>query len=145
MRNSKLIPATLVFAALAAPAVFAQPQAPARKAAAPAQRYVDADRDGTISRAEWKGSPLAFAMQDTNGDGVLAEAELKMQQTAEAPAKVPQASRQDVEKARQNRLFRGFDKNRDGRLSKTELPGDQFTRLDRDRDGVVTREEFTQH
>ena len=144
MRNLKLIPAALILAALAAPAVFAQAKAPAKKETGPAQRYVDADRDGNVSRSEWKGSPLAFAMQDTNGDGVLAGAELTIQQTAEAPAKVPSASRQDVEKARQNRLFRGFDKDRDGRLTKTELPGDQFTRLDRDRDGVVTREEFTQ-
>ncbi|HSG39904.1 MAG TPA: EF-hand domain-containing protein, partial [Thermoanaerobaculia bacterium] len=143
MRNPKLIPAALVLAALAAPAVFAQSQAPAKKQTGPAQRYVDADRDGKVSRTEWKGSPLAFAQMDADGDGVLGEAELKIQQTAEAPAKVPPASRQDVEKARQNRLFRGFDKNRDGRLSKAELPGDQFTRLDRDRDGVVTREEFT--
>jgi hypothetical protein len=142
MRNPKLIPAALVLAALAAPAVFAQ--SPARKETGPAQRYVDADRDGNISRAEWKGSPLAFAQMDANGDGVLAGAELKVQQTAEAAPKVPPASREEVAKARQNRLFRGLDKNHDGKLGKTELSAEQFTRLDRDKDGVVTREEFSQ-
>lgn len=144
MRNLKLIPAALVLAALTAPAVFAQSQAAARKQTGPDQRYVDADRDGNISRSEWKGSPLAFAQMDTNGDGVLAGAELKFQQTAEAAPRIPPASREEVEKARQNRLFRGFDKNHDGKLSKTELPAGQLTRLDRDQDGVVTREEFTQ-
>ncbi len=144
MRN-QLIPATLILAALAAtPASTQTRNQPPAKKEAPAQRYVDADRDGNVSLKEWKGSPFAFAMQDANGDGVLSGEELTVQQTPETAAKVPAASRQEVEKARQARLFRGLDKDRDGRLSKSELPRDQFDRLDRDRDGVVTREEFTQ-
>jgi len=35
-----------------------------------------------------------------------------------------------------------FDTNRDRRLSKEELKGEWFTRLDRDRDGVVTADDF---
>ena len=143
--RTQLIPATLILALVATPALPQTSQKPVlKKETAPAQRYVDADRDGNISLKEWKGSPFAFAMQDADGDGVLSGSELTIQQTPEAAAKVPAASRQEVEKARQARLFRGLDKDRDGRLSKSELPRDQFDRLDRDRDGVVTREEFTQ-
>ncbi|HEX6899858.1 MAG TPA: hypothetical protein VF789_09095 [Thermoanaerobaculia bacterium] len=144
--RTQLIPATLILAALAAPPAWTQTTAktPPAKKEAPAERYVDADHDGNVSLKEWKGSPLAFAMQDANGDGILSGEELTIQETPETAAKVPPAPRQEVEKARQARLFRGLDKDRDGRLSKSELPREQFDRLDRDHDGVVTREEFTQ-
>jgi hypothetical protein len=39
-------------------------------------------------------------------------------------------------------FLKTFDANGDRRLSKNEVPGDSFSRLDRDRDGAVTAEDF---
>ena len=38
---------------------------------------MDADRDGVVTRAEWRGSDEAFRRQDTNGDGVLSGTEVR--------------------------------------------------------------------
>jgi hypothetical protein len=38
---------------------------------------MDTDRDGVVTRAEWRGSDEAFRMHDTNGDGVLSGAEVR--------------------------------------------------------------------
>jgi hypothetical protein len=40
-------------------------------------RDMDTDRDGVVTRAEWRGSDQAFRDHDTNGDGVLSGAEVR--------------------------------------------------------------------
>ena len=40
-------------------------------------RDMDTDRDGVVTRAEWRGSEQAFRNHDTNGDGVLSGAEVR--------------------------------------------------------------------
>lgn len=40
-------------------------------------RDMDADNDGVVTRAEWRGSDQAFRSHDTNGDGVLSGAEVR--------------------------------------------------------------------
>lgn len=40
-------------------------------------RDMDTDRDGVVTRAEWRGTDQAFRSQDTNGDGVLSGAEIR--------------------------------------------------------------------
>ena len=40
-------------------------------------RDMDTDRDGVVTRAEWRGSDQAFRNHDTNGDGVLSGAEVR--------------------------------------------------------------------
>jgi hypothetical protein len=40
-------------------------------------RDMDADRDGVVTRAEWRGSAQAFRDHDTNADGVLSGAEVR--------------------------------------------------------------------
>jgi len=40
-------------------------------------REMDTDRDGVVTRAEWRGSDQAFRRHDTNGDGVLSGAEVR--------------------------------------------------------------------
>ena len=40
-------------------------------------RDMDTDRDGVVTRAEWRGSDQAFQYHDTNGDGVLSGAEVR--------------------------------------------------------------------
>jgi hypothetical protein len=38
---------------------------------------MDTDRDGVVTRAEWRGSDQAFRNHDTNSDGVLSGAEVR--------------------------------------------------------------------
>jgi hypothetical protein len=40
-------------------------------------RDMDTDRDGVVTRAEWRGSAQAFRDHDTNADGVLSGAEVR--------------------------------------------------------------------
>ena len=106
---------------------------------------MDANRDGRISRAEWRGSAQSFLQHDWNGDGVLSGDEVR-----------PGAARQwgeddDFDQTRRpefrNWTERGFailDRNRDGRIQRTEWFYDRegFIRADRNHDSVLTREEF---
>lgn len=56
----------------------APPPAPHPDAPPPARiRDMDTDRDGVVTRAEWRGTDDAFRAQDTNGDGVLSGAEVR--------------------------------------------------------------------
>ena len=94
-----LIPAAILLT-LAVPAAQAQkktakkpaqkPQAaqpaPARQAtAAEIFAAMDTNHDGKITRAEWKGNAVGFAMLDRNGDGVLSADELKPASQAQPP------------------------------------------------------------
>ena len=38
---------------------------------------MDTDRDGVVTRAEWRGSAQAFRNNDRNGDGVLSGDEVR--------------------------------------------------------------------
>src|SRR3954453_14977374 len=67
-------------------------QAPARQAtAADPFAAMDTDHDGKITRAEWKGNAIGFAMLDRNGDGVLSGDELKP--ASHAPAQDASAAK----------------------------------------------------
>ena len=58
----------------------AAPRPVAPKPADPAPgrfRGMDTDRDGVVTRAEWRGSDQAFRNHDTNSDGVLSGAEVR--------------------------------------------------------------------
>jgi Ca2+-binding EF-hand superfamily protein len=108
---------------------------------------MDANGDGRISRAEWRGSDQSFRRHDWNGDGVLAGDEVQ-----------PGASRQwgeddDFDQTQTRRpefrnwTARGFtnlDRNRDGEIERAEWFYDRegFLRADRNGDGALTRAEF---
>ena len=131
MRNPKLLTFAVLAFALAAPAVRAQTAAPpAANPNAGGFASLDANHDGTITHAEWKGNDIAFAMQDANGDGVLSGSEL---QPKASPAVEDPAT-----------TFAKLDSNHDGRLVRTEWTGDpaDLALLDHNRDGAVTRDEF---
>ncbi|HEX8155019.1 MAG TPA: hypothetical protein VF698_17935, partial [Thermoanaerobaculia bacterium] len=40
-------------------------------------RGMDTNRDGVVSRSEWRGNATSFRQHDTNGDNVLSGAELR--------------------------------------------------------------------
>jgi hypothetical protein len=97
-------------------------------------RAMDVDKDGVITRHEWRGNARAFDRFDINHDGVLSGAEIWI------PGTVNQTG---VERELLT-LFHRADANNDGRLGRNEWWGDAatFARVDRDRDGVLTPAEF---
>ena len=123
--------------------------ASATTATAQQMRYqaMDTDRDGRITRSEWRGTDRAFRNEDWNGDGVLSGDELR-----------PGARRQNwgQDWNRDGRVdnldnqisqrYRGYDMNSDNRVGRSEWPGDArlFTRLDANKDGYLTIQEYTQ-
>jgi Ca2+-binding EF-hand superfamily protein len=88
---------------------------------------MDANRDGQITRDEWKGRPKAFGKLDKNNDGTI--------------------SRQEAMDARQGRgkqHLKRIDTDNDGQISRNEWNGnpDAFSKLDANNDGVITKEEM---
>jgi Ca2+-binding EF-hand superfamily protein len=145
--------APLVFAALlsviSVSSAFAQ-AGPSEPLRVPSQngRFADMDsnRDGIIQRNEWRGSWESFRVHDWNRDGVLSGDELRM-------GRWSNGRWEDVDYDAETsgrfsgwteEAFTALDHNRDGRLVQNEWHYDMasFYRVDRNRDGVITRAEF---
>jgi EF hand len=99
-------------------------------------RGMDVNRDGVITRSEWRGNARSFDMHDINDDGVLSGNEV-------------QISDQDAYRDRDGwddlvDVFDSVDRNNDGLVSRDEWYGDRttFARLDRDRNGALKLSEF---
>jgi EF hand domain-containing protein len=92
-------------------------------------RGMDQNRDGIISRQEWRGNRRAFRNQDWNNDGVLSGREVR-------------ASAQRVRNTNNTRV-EAVDRDRNGRIDRSEWTGSRndFRRLDRDNDGYITSAE----
>lgn len=109
----------------------------ARRGRGPAARFrgMDADHDGVITRAEWRGNDESFRQHDTNHDGVLSGEEV-----AALVEPGPDARRRDDLVA----AFTRADRDNDFRLGRNEwTPAlGSFDAADANRDGVVTRAEF---
>jgi Ca2+-binding EF-hand superfamily protein len=99
-------------------------------------RAMDSDNDGVITRAEWQGTAQSFRQEDANSDGVLSGNEVWSSQTADRPDR----NRRGEFAAR----FERADRDRDGRLTREEWPGNDtsFARRDLNRDMVITFDEF---
>ena len=100
---------------------------------------LDTNRDGRVSRSEWRGSDAAFRVRDWNRDGVLSGEEVRM--GAYPPDDSVEA--RDYRMSPEDR-FDYLDANNDGRVSENEWDGslDRFDRFDRNRDGWLTRGEL---
>ena len=104
---------------------------------------LDTDHDGSISAAEMAAAPQALAALDKNGDGRIALEEVMVRrpeggERGEGPGGA-------VSPDLVNTLF-SFDENKDGQLSKTEVPERMqgiFLRADTNHDGLLTRDELT--
>jgi Ca2+-binding EF-hand superfamily protein len=129
-------------------------------------RRMDADGDRRITREEWKLNPELFAKFDANGDGVITADEV-MPTDRREPMPSRDASGKFFEKLDRNRdgkidanelpnerRFAALDRDGDGVITKAEVEQAMdkqdrerkmsiIERYDRDRDGKVTREEFT--
>ncbi len=136
------------------PADGRRPGSPGRS---PLVNAIDTDHDGTISAAEISQAPEALKTLDRNADGQLTAEELR-------PAFGPRAGRPDGPGARRgddaeargdsaagpgdddlvSRLM-AFDANKDGALSRAELPARMqglFARADANKDDVLTTDEL---
>jgi len=96
----------------------------------------DADKNGTISPDEFPGKTELFAQWDSNGDGVLNQAEAHIALTKLSETAQHTAAAQE----RWNLL----DSNGDDLLSQHEsgVRADDFSALDADGDGLVSRSEW---
>jgi hypothetical protein len=111
-----------------------------------AQRFraMDVNRDGRITRDEWRGSAQSFRVHDWNGDGVLSGDEVRVGTWRQQQGDPDYAPNQYVFNDWSERRFQQMDRNRDGRLARAEWNYDMesFLRADRNRDGALTRSEF---
>lgn len=108
---------------------------------------LDTDHDGSISAAEIAAGPQALAALDKNGDGRIALEEVMVRRPQGGERGEGQGEGQGgaVSPDLVNTLF-SFDENKDGQLSKTEVPERMqgiFLRADTDHDGLLTRDELT--
>jgi len=99
----------------------------------------DTNRDGRVSRSEWRGTAGAFRVRDWNRDGVLSGEEVRM--GAYPPEDSLEA--QDYRMVPNDR-FDYLDANNDGRITENEWDGSlaTFDRLDNNRDGRLSRAEL---
>jgi hypothetical protein len=109
---------------------------------------MDTNGDGVITRSEWRGNDNSFRNQDWNGDGILSGDEVRTGERRQTgwgqdwnhDGRVDNVDNQIAQR------FRGYDVNNDDRVGRSEWPGDGrlFTRLDANRDGYVSMQEYTQ-
>ena len=137
----RLLIATAALVSLAAVAKTPVIAADDQRGRQPAIRFaeMDSNRDGVITRDEWRGSARSFAMHDWNGDGRLAGEEVRIGQTW-PNRQGPPEDFNDWSQAR----FNWLDTNRDSRVTRAEWKYDRedFYRVDRNGDGMITWREF---
>ena len=107
---------------------------------------MDTNRDGAISRAEWRGAPRSFDVHDWNGDGRLSGQEVAIgaqrNTNWEDADHLPNRFEQNVTWTQAG--FNNLDHNRDRRITANEWHFDveTFRRVDRNRDGSLDQTEF---
>jgi Ca2+-binding EF-hand superfamily protein len=138
---------TAVWLALPALLLATAPDVDAQRSRQAQFRFqaMDDNGDRVISRAEWRGSAQSFSRHDWNGDGVLSGDEVRIGAAREAgePDDYDQTQRPEFRNWTE-RGFANLDRNRDGRIARSEWFYDRegFLRADRNRDGALTRAEF---
>ena len=102
----------------------------------------DRNRDGRLTRREWRADAEAFDRADHNGDDIVTRAEF-LNEDIQLPDR---NNRFDDRRAvvRGDEPFSAWDENRDGAITTAEWQGtrDRFERLDANRDGRITQAEF---
>lgn len=107
---------------------------------------MDTNRDGAISKSEWRGSERSFQNHDWNGDGQLSGNEVRSgaqrNTTPEEADHVPNRYERFVTWTQAG--FTNLDHNRDRRISANEWHYDNetFRRVDTNRDGSLDQTEF---
>jgi len=106
---------------------------------------MDANHDGVITRAEWRGNDRSFRNHDWNGDGRLSGDEVR-----EGARRDNHWDDRDIDTAIDvdgdwsPAHFRALDHDGDSRLARGEWHAapELFTRLDRNRDGYLSAAEY---
>lgn len=102
----------------------------------PLFKAIDTDGDSNLSAAEISAAPKALLALDKDSDGMLQRDEVR-------PARMgPGGNPQEMV----DRMFENNDANKDGKLSRDEMPErmrEMFSRADENQDGFVTKEELT--
>jgi Ca2+-binding EF-hand superfamily protein len=140
-----LIPAWAAMAALAAPVTVMAQVSAAREQTF---RERDKNHDGVLTLEEYGGHPGNFSALDANGDRVLSRDEF-VNRHRDVNEAVPPAAPGTVTSTgpfEPADTFAAIDINRDNVITRAEWRADMapasFSRLDRDHDGVVSRDEF---
>jgi Ca2+-binding EF-hand superfamily protein len=108
-------------------------------------REMDRNRDGAITRREWRGSDQSFRVHDWNGDGVLSGDEVRVGATRRVYSNDDYSpNRRAVFSDWTQVGFRNLDANGDGRITTDEWQYDfeSFRRADQNQDDILSRNEF---
>lgn len=130
MKRFSIIAACL-FALILSTAAFAQKPSGQRNRSGRHQgkklKKMDANQDGQITRAEWKGRDRGFQKADRNNDGIISNEEAL-------------AGGRKVGK----RQLKRMDTDNDRQITRSEWSGDpeSFGKLDTNNDGIITRQEM---
>jgi Ca2+-binding EF-hand superfamily protein len=138
-----LVSVSLAFVCVGAAVVSADRDAAAAQGAARMRfEVMDSNHDGVITREEWRGSARSFTVHDWNGDGRLSGDEVRI--GAHRNTNWDQVDPADDCLTWTPAAFQALDRNRDGRISRTEWPYslETFRRVDRNRDNVLAQPEF---
>jgi len=109
---------------------------------------MDQNRDGAISRSEWRGSDNSFRQHDWNRDGVLSGEEVRPGARGRGRGQADRDFNSPWDEyAFDDWTVEGFtelDHNRDNRITAEEwhFDRDSFRRADHNRDNIITRAEF---
>lgn len=104
---------------------------------------MDTNKDGRVTRREWRGNARSFDQHDWNRDGVLSGQEVRPGGSRNDPRAQGDDDRWDNDRRDDDR-FEDLDRNNDRYLSASEWPRDRrgFDLLDRNNDRRVSRSEF---
>jgi len=109
---------------------------------------MDTNRDGVITRSEWRGNDTSFRNQDWNGDGVLSKDEVRpgARRQASSGQDWNHDGKVDNLDNEIDQRFRSYDMNGDSRVGRSEWPGNArlFTHLDANRDGYLSIREYAE-
>ncbi len=96
---------------------------------------LDTDKDGAVSKAEFEAKRAAdFTAADTNKDGSVSQAELSAFHEKKAAERKAE---------REKRMYERLDANKDGKVTKDEFDaGERFDRMDKNDDGKVSGDEM---
>jgi hypothetical protein len=131
-KKLRVLPILLALCAVALPAISQNLQ---NQQAQMRFQGLDRNKDGIITRNEWRGNDQSFSNEDWNGDGVLSGDEVR-----------PGARRLGdlLSSERSAARFRDLDRNNNGVIARNEWDDDwqAFDGLDANRNGVLSRDEF---
>jgi Ca2+-binding EF-hand superfamily protein len=104
-------------------------------------QQMDRDGDGVVTATEWQGQTGAFRLHDTNRDGVLSGTEVW--DARDLPARGRDRNRSAFDDWTPEGFAR-LDNNRDGQVTTDEWGFDRpsFRRADHNHDNVISRAEF---